>query len=394
VAAVRPIRGASTWLLYAALGCLGFLLNGLGAVLAPLQADLHVSRAQVAFYPSLFAAGLLAVGVVGGALVGRVGRPAALRLAFAGLLGGGLGLAVPARPVTLAGAVLLGVGGALLVQLVLALLADLHPQAATAAVGEANAVSSIASVLAPLAVAAALAGGLGWRVGYLALPLAALLLLAFQVRAAALPLPPQRHAAPSPDGPAVAATPLLGPWIDVLLAVSAEFCMVFWGASALADWHGAAAGQAPAVAALFLLGMAAGRAVATPVTARSPSARALLLAGCGVAAGGFAVFWAAPTLPLAGAGLLLAGLGMALLYPTTVSRVVAAWPRAADRAAARAGLASGLAIGGAPYLLARLAGVVGLRQAYLVVPVLLLALATRAMTDHRQGRTGPATSGR
>ena len=77
---------------------------------------------------------------------------------------------------------------------------------------------------------------------------------------------------------------------------------------------------------------------------------------------------------------------MALLYPTTVSRVVAAWPRAPDRAAARAALASGLAIGLAPYLLARLADGVGLRQAYLVVPVLLLALAARTASDRARGR--------
>ena len=384
---MRGSRDASTWLLYAALGCLGFLLNGLGAVLAPLQAELQVSRAQVAFYPSLFAAGLLAVGAFGGGLVLRIGRPAALRLALGGLLLGGLLLAVPARAVTLAGAVLLGAGGALLVQLVPALLTDLHPRTATAAVGEANAVSSTASVLAPLAVAAALAGGFGWRVGYLALPLAALLLVASQVRDAALPLPPQHRAFPA--AAAAVASPLLGPWIDVLLAVSVEFCMVFWSAIALADWQGAAAGQAPAVAALFLFGMAAGRAVATPVTARLPSVSALLLTGCGVAAAGFAVFWAAATLPLAGAGLLLAGLGVALLYPTTVSRVVAAWPQAPDRAAARAALASGLAIGGAPYLLARLADGVGLRQAYLVVPVLLLALAARAVTDRGRAATTP-----
>jgi MFS family permease len=378
-------RHRSTWLLYAVLACLGFLLNGLGAVLAPLQADLQVSRAQVAFYPSLFAAGLLAVGAFGGRLVARTGRSAALQAALAAMLLGGSLLAVPARAVTLAGAVLLGAGGALLIQLVPALLAGLHPQAVTAAVGEANAVSSVASVLAPLAIAAALAGGLGWRLGYLALPLAALAPLLLGARRTALPAPPD----PRPGSPAGggAAAPMLGPWTDVLLAVSAEFCMVFWAPSALADWHQATPDQAPAVAALFLVGMAGGRALAAPVTRRLPTARAVLLAGSGLAAAGFAVFWAAPTLALAGVGLLLAGLGVALLYPATVSRAVAAWPHAPDRAAARAALASGLAIGGAPYLLARLADATGLRPAYLLVPVLLLGLAVHAATDRRHQPT-------
>ena len=373
-------RDGPTWLLYAVLACLGFLLNGLGAVLAPLQADLQVSRAQVAFYPSLFAAGLLAVGAFGGPLVARAGRPLALQVALAALILGGSLLAVPARAITLAGALLLGAGGALLVQLVPALLAGLHPQAVTAAVGEANAVSSTASVLAPLAVAAALAGGLGWRLGYLGLPLAALAVLLPRARRTALPAPPDVRSGSPGDG---VAAPMLGRWTDVLLAVSAEFCMVFWAPSALADWHGATADQAPAVAALFLVGMAGGRALAAPVTRWLPAARAVLLTGSGLAAAGFAVFWAAPTLALAGAGLLVAGLGVALLYPATVSRAVAAWPHAPDRAAARAALASGLAIGGAPYLLARLADAAGLRPAYLLVPVLLLALAVHAAASRR-----------
>jgi len=98
-----------------------------------------------------------------------------------------------------------------------------------------------------------------------------------------------------------------------------------------------------------------------------------------VAATGVALFWAAPVLPLAGVGLAVTGLGVALLYPTTVSRTVAAWPHASDRAAARAALASGVAVGGAPLVLARLADLTGLRAAYLVVPLLLAALTARTL---------------
>src|ERR1700737_4382860 len=101
---------------------MAFLLNGLGAVLAPLHRGLHVSRGDVAFSPSLFAVGLVVVGLTGGALVDRIGRTWALRLAMAGMMLGGLMLATPVRFVTLAGALLLGLGGAVLVQLGPALL--------------------------------------------------------------------------------------------------------------------------------------------------------------------------------------------------------------------------------------------------------------------------------
>ena len=48
--------------------------------------------------------------------------------------------------------------------------------------------------------------------------------------------------------------------------------------------------------------------------------------------------------------------------------------------AARGALASGVAIGGAPFVLAHLADLVGLRTAYLIVPVILAALAARTLT--------------
>jgi MFS family permease len=365
--------------LYVVLSCMGFLLNGLGAVLVPLQKDLDADRAQVAYYPTLFAVGLLLVGSVGGRLVDRVGRTVALRASVCGLLFGGLLLAAPQRTVTLAGALFLGVGGALLIQLIPTLLTALHPHAPAAAVGEANGLASGASVLAPLAVGGALAAGLGWRVGYLVAPLVLLLLVA--VVSWRVPLP---AAVPHDASIAKGRTQdLAGPWLEVLFAVSVEFCMVFWAASAFTDWHHASAGVAPAMASLYLVGMAVGRSLAVPVVARFPNERALILGCVAVAAAGFAVFWSAPALPLAGVGLAVTGLGVALMYPTTVSRTIAAWPHTPDRAAARAALASGLAIGGAPVVLARLSDQFGLRSAYLIVPALLAALALRTLAARR-----------
>ncbi len=58
-----PSRGYATWLLFGVFGCMAFLLNGLGAVLVPLQKELHVSRGAVAFYP--WPAGLWSAGSAG-----------------------------------------------------------------------------------------------------------------------------------------------------------------------------------------------------------------------------------------------------------------------------------------------------------------------------------------
>jgi MFS family permease len=372
---VEPSRGYATWLLYGVFGCMAFMLNGLGAVLAPLQRELHVSRGEVAFYPSLFAVGLLVVGLAGGPFVGRIGRPRALRLAVVVLVLGGLLIAAPVRIATLLGAFLIGLGSALLIQLVPAVLAAIHPSAPAARIGEANALASAASVFAPLAVSAALAAGLGWRTGYLAPPLLALAFVALPVWRLALP----NAGSPMVDSPSGTPAPMLGRWVDLLVAVSVEFCMIFWAASAFIAWYHASPSQAPALASLFLVGMAIARGLSAPIIHRIPEPRVLLLVCTAGAAAGFALFWVAPTLVFAAAGLLLAGLGVALLYPTTVSRVVAAWPHKPDRAAARAALGSGIAIGGAPFLLAQLSDAIGLRAAFLIVPALLLVLAARVL---------------
>ncbi len=383
------VRDRLTLVLYAALGLQGFLLNGIGAVLAPLQDQLGVSRAEVAFYPSLFALALIATGLLGGPVVRRLGHRVGLVVAIIGLTAGALLLASANRPLTLVGAILLGLGSALLIQLIPAALSGRHPGLTTVVLGEANAVSSFAALVAPAAVAAALAIGVGWAAGYLVpvLPVAIGLVVVLLLQRRDWERAADRIGREDEPAAGQGLEPgrLLPRWIAVLLAVSVEFCLVFWAAEAFADWHGASAAAAPALAALFLVGMAVVRAASARITAgRHPLA--IVTAGSAVALIGFAAFWSLPGTIGAAVGLLVAGAGVALLYPATVGRLVAAWPDDRDRAAARGALASGLAIGGAPFVLAALADWIGLRAAYLIVPVLLVVLAVFAAATLRRSR--------
>ena len=130
---------------------------------------------------------------------------------------------------------------------------------------------------------------------------------------------------PTP-GPGLEPGRLLPRWIALLLAVSVEFCLVFWAADAFTEWHGACRAAAPVLAAMFLLGMAVVRAASAKLTAgRHPLV--VILAACGVALIGFAAFWAWPNTIGAAVGLLIAGGGVALLYPASLARLVAAWPQ-------------------------------------------------------------------
>ncbi len=294
-----------------------------------------------------------------------------MRLAIVGMIVGGLLIAAPARIATLLGVLLVGLSAALLIQLVPAVLTAIKSGAPAAAIGEANGLASAMSVLAPLAVSGGLAAGLGWRTGYLVAPLLALTALTLPAWRLVIP----RALASMPGSSLATPAPIFSRWLDLVLAVSVEFCMVFWAASAFIDWDRASSGQAPALASLFLVGMATARALSARIIRRIPGQRFLILVCTAAALAGFTVFWAGTILTLAALGFFVAGLGIALLYPTTLGRVISAWPQAQDLAAARAALGSGLAIGIAPFLLAQISDATGLRIAFLVVPVLLLLLA-------------------
>jgi fucose permease len=383
-------RGRLTWALFLVGASGSYLLNGMGAILASLQGELGISRAEVGIYPTTFALGLLMVGLLGDRVIGRLDRPIALGLAVGGAIVGAWLLVVPDRAVALVGAAILGAAAALMITLTPVIIAMLHPRRTTGVFGEFQAANSAASVIAPFAVGVALGVGIGWRPAYL-LPTVILLVVAPLLTGIPRVRPrdanPRREGMPAAIGQPIGRGRSFARWLDILISVSAEFCMVFWAASAFRDWHGAPEDVAAALTAMFLLGMAGARAVASPLTRAVPQAWRLVAGGCVVALVGFALFWAGGSLWVGAVGAIVVGARMGMHYPVLLPLFVAGHPDAPDRAAARGTLASGLAIGGAPLVLAVLADRLGLREAYLVVPLLLVVLAVRVGL-RREGASG------
>lgn len=362
-------RSWDTLGVYATIGCLGYLLTGLGTIQPELRTEFGLSRFEVGLYPSAFALGLVVVGIAGHHLA-RVLGSWALPVALTALVGGAVVLALGAIPlVSGVGALIFGFGGAALVQLVPARLRAEHGAGATVAIGEANALGSTASVLAPLLIGAALATGLGWRTGYLVVPVLALaVLLAGPLRPARIPEAVEVASA----GRAPRA--FLGWWVDLVLSVGIEFSVLFFAVDYLHTDGGFSSGAATFGAAAFVLGMAAGRISVGPATRLVPAPARLLALAAGLATVGFGFFWSAMNHIVMIAGLVATGLGVALLYPVALGQALAVWPSQPDRAAARGALASGVAAGCAPVLLGALADTGGLRSAFLLAPVLSLTL--------------------
>ena len=165
-------------------------------------------------------------------------------------------------------------------------------------------------------------------------------------------------------------------WVFLLLSIGAEFAFVAWGAQVAVARNDLALADATAIASLFVVGELIGRiAWGVPRLARTDR-RLALRASVGVAAVGALLLWLAPSPFIAGLGLLLGGLGIAIQYPIASSLALAHAPGAAVRASSVINLASALSISGAPLLLGFVAAAVGVLTAWSLTLVLLaVALA-------------------
>jgi fucose permease len=99
---------------------------------------------------------------------------------------------------------------------------------------------------------------------------------------------------------------------------------------------------------------------------------------------GFPVFWLARFAPLNILGLFITGLGVANLFPLTLSTASSAAPLQANTASARISMASGSAILIVPQLLGSAADNIGIARAYGMVVVLVLIALTVTLAANRR----------
>ena len=374
------------------LSSMGFVLAGLGGCVAILARDLNEPTSRLALLSSGFATGLLFVALIGPRLLRS--WPITTVLAFGSVIcavGTVLLAVAPVYAVAIAGGLCIGLGGALLV-LVTPLMLD-GPTAA-ARLSRVNAVASATGILAPLAIGALDSLGPTGRLAMLAAapPLLVLAVMTRRSKPVASRAPVVTDSAPAVVvgrsrtrprvGRQVATAVGLG-WLRIVLSVAVEFCFVVWAVARLV-----AAGLPTATAALlgsaFPIGMAVGRVIG-PIHWRGWSPV--------VPSGAFAVvgtllvsLFDVPA--VVAIGLVVAGIGVAPLYPVTLAALVATPGLSPARLAAIGAMASGVAILVAPAALALLARAVDLRTAYLItLPLLaaLFALSRRPRTSLVEG---------
>lgn len=355
---------------------LGYAITGLGACVVLLARDLHVAPARLGQLPASFGLGLLLIAAAGPHLLRRGPRLALTGGALV-LAAGGLLLAVaPTLTPAVIGALLLGAGGAAFVLVTPTIFVGPHSASRLSRV---VGISSVTSVLAPVAIGGLDASGLaGGRLALL-LVVPPLLVLAATTRPQPAPQLPGDAGRP-------ARTATTRRWLAMVLAVSVEFCFTVWAAARLVE-TGLSPERAALLGVAFPVGMAVGRLSAPLLMKRFP----MMPAAAGVTASGALMVILSGHPGVVTAGIVIAGTGVAALYPITLADLAAVPGLGTAHAASLGALASGTAVLAAPALLVQLAEVVELRVAYAVTLPLLAAMLLVSLGPPARGaRAGAA----
>lgn len=363
-------RNRFTWLAYLSLAVYGYFLNVLGPITPFLKDELSLTYTVSSFHFTAFAIGILLIGVAGHVLIQRIGQQQSLWLGLFGMSLSVLLLVTGRNPVITIGACfLMGWVGSLILAIVPAALSEQHGESKAVALSEANVISSLFAACAPLLVGW-FADSTGWRWSLGLIALVPLLMYIGLGRDSSQSVSIHSRAAESSRS-----LPWLFwiYWIAIVLAVSVEFCMVFWSADYIEQVLGLIKADAARSVSVFLAAMIVGRAFGSRVVQRF-STRAVVLVAIVIATIGFLIFWMGTNLIFSLSGLFLVGLGVASLYPLILSLAISAAEGNTVQAGARATLASGTAILALPLILGRFADAVGIRAAYGVVLILLISL--------------------
>ena len=370
---MRTARAAGDLPLFA-----GFLLTGvltvlLGPLISELLARESITQAQAALlFPAQFVASS-----AGSVLSSRHLRRS-LRVGYFAAAGGVAVLALQAWPLPVAGAALLGFGLGLTIPATNLLVAERHRERRAAALATLNLVWSLGAVSCPLLFTAIDRGvPSSWLLGSLAAltAVAGVAILATQGTEPPAPLLRQHE----PTAPDVGLAQLLFLGAMLFLYVGSESAIGGWLVT-LSD----RLGGDRSIASLFIgsgfwAALLVGRAV-TPLLLRSWSEEMLFRTALALAAAGALLVLLADSRSTLALGAVAAGLGLAPLFPLTVSRISSETAGRSARLTGWAFVGSGLGGATLPWLTERVGGgALSLQHGFVVPLVGLVLLALLAL---------------
>jgi predicted MFS family arabinose efflux permease len=355
--------------------------QSIGFVLGELRHQFHLSGVVAALHGSVFGVTALVLGICGVPVVDRLGRRTSLLVAAIAIT---LGITTfslgPVWPITLAGAAMAGLGGALLAVVMPGIISDHHGEHRAAAFAAVNGAVGLTAVTFSLVVGGALALNWSWRPSYLILT--ALIVLTLTAVAWPVAVPEStRHSeftiAHLRD------RDVLIPWLHLLNAIFPEMATAVWATTYLKEVGHASGGLASALAGAFGVAMFLSRLVVSRVV-RIFGDAAVSCCFILLAIGSLVMVFGGGLMPRV-AGLAMVGIGAGPLYPLNVDQLFVNAEHKIDSISLGAicMLAAGIAITLGPLALGILADSIGLRTALLIVPA---SCALGAITQWRRAQ--------
>jgi MFS family permease len=379
---VQPfVRDRLTWLAYAMLAYIGFSQSMLGPLMPFLRSELHLNYTLGGFLPATLALGLILSGLFGDWFARLWSR----RIVF---WMGGIGLAICVAllglshqfELVLVAVLGMGIGSSLTQVMIQALLADQHGEQRAIAFTESNVAASLSVMLTPFVIGSLQGANVSWRAISILVILFLAILAVFFLR------DPVPDSVPTPAKSPTDASHLPFSfwlyWIVLFLVVAVEMSLAVWATDFLANVAGLSRINAALAFSAFPAAMLIGRIAGSRSTRRWSSIR-LLVASLGITLIGFLIFWLTHISILNILGLFIAGLGIANLYPLTLSIAVGLVAGQSNRASARISLGVGSALLTVPLLLGWLADQLGLQKAYGFVTILMLMAMTIIAMNNR-----------
>jgi predicted MFS family arabinose efflux permease len=367
----RPVRDRPTWITYLQMGCYAWFMYAFGATLALLRDEQGTSRSVSSLHGSLMALGGLAGGLLSARAIDRWGRGRVIRIAAIATAAGILIYTAPSAAivVTMPGILFAGFAGAFLLIAMNAFLLDHQGDAGPASLTEANAVSSLAGLLGPIAVGIGAATFLGWRFGLWLVIIGFVVVEVWRGRNLSVFGEPGGVATHSESGH----LPRRIYWTlaVIMCFIAAEFSLTFWGADLLRERCNFGPAAAAASLGAVTGGMLIGRVFGSRFAQRFNTER-ILQGSIVLALLGFILSWSFTLWPLVISGMLVTGIGIGVHWPLGVARAVRASGGLTDHASAAASVAASAAIAIAPFALGALSDVIGFHEAFLLVPAFLV----------------------
>lgn len=386
------VRDRFTWLAYFMLGYYAYSQSIMGPIMPYLRDELGISYTVGGLHLSAFAIGMILSGTIGDKLIARFGRSFIFWGGGFGMAAGATLLAAGQTPViTIASSGVMGFCGTLTLIVLQAALNTHHGERGATALTEANVMASAAATLNPLLVgfgASLLVNSTaGWRLGLIAAIVTWFVLRFFgqRITIPVVMMNPDTEAIPVKQARLPVAFWVY--WVVMVIGVSIEWCVVFWGADFMDMVVGIPRETAVTLMSVFFVAMIVGRFAGSRLTLRYRPG--LLIFGAIACVGvGFPMLWLAQIEWLTIVGLFLVGLGVANFFPLVLAIATRIASEQSDAASARITLAAGIAVLAAPLVLGNVADQVGLKDAFAIIAVLIgLMLAATVVAERMRHQT-------